>query len=90
MTEIEITPIEKKMGTTWKTLVGHLCCEPCYKHFVMALARIEDPIEVKTIEQQLLAKSKKKKLPLLVEQIFDRKVKLLMMETNDDSKKETS
>jgi hypothetical protein len=85
----EITPIEKKMGTTWKKLIGHLCCEPCYKHFVMALARIEDPNEVSLIQEQLLERSKKKKLPLLVNQIFDRKVKLLT-ETQDDNKKETS
>ena len=85
----EITPIEKKMGTTWKKLIGHLCCEPCYKHFVMALARIEDPNEVSLIQKQLLERSKKKKLPLLVNQIFDRKVKLLT-EIQDDNKKETS
>jgi len=85
----EITPIETKMGTTWKKLIGHLCCEPCYKHFVMALARIEDPNEVSLIQEQLLERSKKKKLPLLVNQIFDRKVKLLT-ETQDDNKKETS
>ena len=85
----EITPIEKKMGTTWKKLIGHLCCEPCYKHFVMALARIEDPNEVSLIQEQLLERSKKKKLPLLVNQIFDRKVKRLM-EIQDDNKKETS
>tara|TARA_R100001198_G_C5241009_1_gene218389 strand:+ start:1286 stop:1549 length:264 start_codon:yes stop_codon:yes gene_type:complete len=85
----EITPIEKKMGTTWKKLIGHLCCEPCYKHFVMALARIEDPNEVSLIQEQLLERSKKKKLPLLVNQIFDRKVKLLT-EIQDDNKKETS
>lgn len=85
----EITPIEKKMGTTWKKLIGHLCCEPCYKHFVMALARIEDPDEVSLIQEQLLERSKKKKLPLLVNQIFDRKVKLLT-EIQDDNKKETS
>jgi len=85
----EITPIETKMGTTWKKLVGHLCCEPCYKHFVMALSRIEDPDEVRLIQEQLLERSKKKKLPLLVNQIFDRKVKLLT-ETQDDNKKETS
>lgn len=89
MTQIEITPIEAKMGTTWKKLIGHLCCEPCYKHFVMALARIEDPDEVRDIQSTLLSKSKKKKLPLLVDQIFDRKVKRLM-ENTDDSKKETS
>lgn len=85
----EITPIETKMGTTWKKLVGHLCCEPCYKHFVMALSRIEDPDEVRDIQSTLLSKSKKKKLPLLVDQIFDRKVKRLM-EIQDDNKKETS
>jgi hypothetical protein len=85
----EIAPIEVKMGTTWNKLVGHLCCEPCYKHFVMALARIEDPDEVRLIQEQLLERSKKKKLPLLVNQIFDRKVKLLT-ETQDDNKKETS
>ena len=85
----EITPIETKMGTTWKKLIGHLCCEPCYKHFVMALARIEDPNEVSLIQEQLLERSKKKKLPLLVDQIFDRKVKLLT-EIQDDNKKETS
>tara|TARA_R110002126_G_scaffold2069_6_gene12089 strand:- start:1519 stop:1788 length:270 start_codon:yes stop_codon:yes gene_type:complete len=89
MTELKITPIEKKMGTTWNKLVGHLCCEPCYKHFVMALARIEDPLEVKGIQEALLFKSKKKKLPLLVDQIFDRKFKILT-ERQHDSKKETS
>ncbi len=89
MTQIEIAPIEAKMGTTWKKLVGYLCCEPCYKHFVMALARIEDPDEVRLIQEQLLERSKKKKLPLLVNQIFDRKVKMLM-ERQDDNKKETS
>lgn len=85
----EIAPIEAKMGTTWEKLVGHLCCEPCYKHFVMALSRIEDPDEVRVIQSTLLSKSKKKKLPLLVDQIFDRKVKRLM-EIQDDSKEETS
>lgn len=89
MTKIEITPIEKQMGTTWNKLIGHLCCEPCYKHFVMALARIEDPLEVRAIQDALLFKSKKKKLPLLVNQIFDRKFKMLM-EKQYDSKKETS
>ena len=58
----EITSIEKQMGTTWKKLVGHLCCEPCYKHFVMALARIEDPDQIRDIQSTLLSKSKKKKL----------------------------
>lgn len=83
MNESQITPIEKKMGTTWNKLTGHLCCEPCYKHFVMALAHIEDPLEVKGIQEALLFKSKKKKLPLLVNQIFDRKFNMLM-ETNND------
>jgi hypothetical protein len=89
MIELKISPLEKKMGITWEKLSGHLCCEPCYKHFVMALARIKDPLEVKTIQKTLLFKSNKKKLPMLVDQIFDRKFKMLLMEKTDDEK-ETS
>ena len=73
----ELTALEKKMGASWNTLTGHLCCEPCHKHFVMALAPIEDP---------LLFKSQRKKLPKNVNDIFARKVKTLMERKNDKQK----
>ena len=50
----ELTALEKKMGASWNTLTGHLCCEPCHKHFVMALAPIEDPLQVTEIQNTLL------------------------------------
>ncbi len=78
----ELTALEKKMGTTWNKLTGHLCCEPCHKHFVMALAPIEDPLQVVEIQNTLLFKSQRKKLPKNVDDIFARKVKILMERKN--------
>ena len=78
----ELTALEKKMGASWNTLTGHLCCEPCHKHFVMALAPIEDPLQVTEIQNTLLSKSQRKKLPKNVNDIFARKVKILMERKN--------
>jgi len=78
----ELTALEKKMGASWNTLTGHLCCEPCHKHFVMALAPIEDPLQVTEIQNTLLFKSQRKKLPKNVNDIFARKVKILMERKN--------
>ena len=78
----ELTALEKKMGASWNTLTGHLCCEPCHKHFVMALAPIEDPLQVTEIQNTLLFKSQRKKLPKNVDDIFARKVKTLMERKN--------
>ena len=78
----ELTALEKKMGATWEKLTGHLCCEPCHKHFVMALAPIEDPSQVVEIQNTLLFKSQRKKLPKNVDDIFARKVKILMERKN--------
>jgi hypothetical protein len=86
----ELTALEKKMGTTWEKLNGHLCCEPCHKHFVMALAPIEDPLQVVEIQKTLLFKSMKKKLPKNVDDIFARKVKTLMERKNDNKKDNAS
>lgn len=82
----ELTALEKKMGASWNTLTGHLCCEPCHKHFVMALAPIEDPLQVTEIQNTLLFKSQRKKLPKNVNDIFARKVKTLMERKNDKQK----
>ena len=72
-----MTRLEKTMGYEINTLVGHLCCENCYKHYVMALARLENILDVKHLHDAVMFVSQKKQLPARVQHLFDLKFKKL-------------
>tara|TARA_R110000822_G_scaffold117893_2_gene250413 strand:+ start:809 stop:1042 length:234 start_codon:yes stop_codon:yes gene_type:complete len=65
--------LEKKMGYKINTLVGHLCCENCYKHYVMALAKLDNAMDVNELHKTIMFVSKKKRLPAIVQNLFDNK-----------------
>jgi len=68
-----MTRLEKTMGYTISTLIGHLCCENCYKHYVMALSRLDDVLDVKHLHDTIMYVSQKKRLPAIVQNLFDNK-----------------
>tara|TARA_R110000744_G_scaffold264047_1_gene378329 strand:- start:1255 stop:1488 length:234 start_codon:yes stop_codon:yes gene_type:complete len=72
-----MTELEKRMGYKINTLVGHLCCENCYKHYVMALAKLENILDVKHLHDAVMFVSQKKQLPIAVQNLFDLKFKKL-------------
>jgi hypothetical protein len=82
--------LEKKMGYKINTLVGHLCCESCYKHYVMALAKLDNIIDVNDLHKTIMFVSKKKALPAQVQGLFDKKMNKLLEEILNVTTKETS
>ena len=80
--------LEKKMGYKINTLVGHLCCENCYKHYVMALAKLDNVMDVNELHKTIMFVSKKKALPSIVQGLFDNKMKKLLEEILNVTDKE--
>ena len=83
----EPSELEKKIGYDINKLVGHLCCENCYKHYVMALSKLTETIDVKHLHDTVIFVSQKKSLPTIVQNIFDRKLEKLEEEKKNVNKK---
>ena len=82
--------LEKTMGYKINTLVGHLCCENCYKHYVMALSKLDNVIDVNDLHKTIMFVSKKKSLPAQVQALFDNKINKLLEEILNVTDKQTS
>ena len=68
-----MTELEKKIGFTYNKLASYLCCENCYKHYVMALAKLDNILDVKHLHDAIISVSSKKRLPAKVQHLFDLK-----------------
>jgi prolyl-tRNA editing enzyme YbaK/EbsC (Cys-tRNA(Pro) deacylase) len=68
-----MTELEKKMGFTYTKLASYLCCENCYKHYVMALAPLDNILDVKQLHDAIMSISQRKRLPVKVQHLFDLK-----------------
>ena len=68
-----MTRLEKKMGFTYTKLASYLCCENCYKHYVMALAPLDTILDVKHLHDAIMHRTQRKRLPAKVQHLFDKK-----------------
>ena len=85
-----MTELEKKIGFTYNKLASYLCCENCYKHYVMALAKLDNIMDVNELHKTIMFVSKKKALPAQVQALFDKKMNKLLEEILNVTTKETS